>query len=354
MEKFFFCFIAFISALTNSFAQGKYLETIKVTDSIYVFKPKIDWAHGNGIAIIGKEGVFFIDTYQETTYAAEAIKKLKTITKLPVQFVLNTHWHNDHVIGNYEFKKTYPGCKIIMHDSTMVYMNAIIAPAIDSDMVTSIQGVKQLEREISNKKADRGFELTPALLDFWKWQLQEVKEYIRDFRPNKFTNADITFNDSLTFHWGSQTLQLVYANDNGHSEGDVIVWIPEKKLVITGDIVVGPTPYATQNNIPGMLRSIQRIIDLNPSILIPGHGFVQYDLNYVNLLKEAFTAYRNAALAAIEKGTPVRDAMNNINFPVIDKKFTGDDDLKKWAYRTFFYRWVIYHTYNEKGVVPKQ
>src|ERR1044071_4352944 len=99
-------FLAVILLLCETIhAQGKYLETIKVTDSIYVFKPKIDWTHSNGVAIIGNDGVFFIDTYIESTYAAEAIKLLKKITKLPVKFVLNTHWHYDHVIGNYEFKR---------------------------------------------------------------------------------------------------------------------------------------------------------------------------------------------------------------------------------------------------------
>ena len=55
----------------------KYLETIKVSEHVYVFKPKIDWAHGNGVAIIGPDGVFFIDTYIQFNYAEEAIRRLK-------------------------------------------------------------------------------------------------------------------------------------------------------------------------------------------------------------------------------------------------------------------------------------
>jgi hypothetical protein len=77
--------IAPIFSASKLNAQGKYLETIKVTDSIYVFKPKIDWVHGNGTAIIGKDGVFFIDTYLQTNYAEEAIRLLKLVTKLPVK-----------------------------------------------------------------------------------------------------------------------------------------------------------------------------------------------------------------------------------------------------------------------------
>src|SRR3954470_19605649 len=67
----------------------KYLETIKVADDVYVFKPRIDWVHGNGVAIIGPDGVFFIDTYIQFNYAEEAIRRLREITKLPVRYIVN-------------------------------------------------------------------------------------------------------------------------------------------------------------------------------------------------------------------------------------------------------------------------
>src|ERR1700749_3792776 len=129
-----FTLAAFVFSALKMQAQNKYLETIKVTDSVYVFKPKIDYIHGNGVAIIGSDGVFFIDTYIQTNYAEEAIRLLKTITPLPVKFVLNTHYHNDHVIGNYVFKKTFPNCQIIAHDSTFKYMIRKIKTDIANEM----------------------------------------------------------------------------------------------------------------------------------------------------------------------------------------------------------------------------
>jgi glyoxylase-like metal-dependent hydrolase (beta-lactamase superfamily II) len=132
-KKRIFCMTFFWGVVFSSpviaLPQSDYLETIKITDSIYVFKPKIDWTHSNGIAIIGNDGVFFIDTYLQTNYAEDAIRKLKKITGLPVRFVLNTHWHNDHVMGNYVFKKAFPGCHFVAHDSTVTKMAERIAPS---------------------------------------------------------------------------------------------------------------------------------------------------------------------------------------------------------------------------------
>lgn len=332
-----------------SMAQDKYLETIKVTDSIYVFQPKIEWTHGNGVAIIGNDGVFFIDTYIQTNYAEEAIRRLKKITKQPVRYVLNTHWHYDHVMGNDVFRKAYPGSKLIMHDSTVRFMNSSVKRFIEQEPGRIKTDITQLERELKARKMDNGYTITETMAPFWEWQIREAKEYDHDYKGNKLVPVDITFNDSLNFYWGSQTIQLIHGSDNGHSSGDVIVWIPEKKLVITGDIIVSPTPYATYFNIPGMIRSIQRIIDMNPAIIIPGHGAVQYNLSYVQLLKQAFTAYMNEAEKAIEQKLTLKEAYTSISVPEIDRQFTGDDDVKKWAYKAFFSLNLIRNMYKIKG-----
>jgi cyclase len=344
---FFCCFVTFLCNQLN--AQGKYLETIKITDSIYVFKPKIDWVHGNGVAIIGKDGVFFIDTYIQTNYAEEAMARLKQITKLPIKYILNTHSHGDHTVGNYTFKKAFPNAQIIMNDSAYAEMVVDIKPLIPKELESTKAGIEQLEKELKDEKIGTGYPITGSMKNFWALMIQESKEYVKAYKGNKFIDADITFSDTLTYHWGSQTIMMISTKDNGHSPGDVLVWIPEKKIMITGDIVVGPTPYAIWFNIPGIMTTIQKVIDMNPSVIIPGHGPVEYDLNYITQVKEAFTTYRKEIEKAIANKVALKDAMKNIRFPDIDNKFTGDDDTKKWAYKTFFLGWIIRNMYKLKG-----
>lgn len=337
----------------NLCAQNK-LETIKVTDSIYVFKPKIDWTHGNGVAIIGSNGVFFVDTYLSPLYAQEAITRLKAITALPVKYVLNTHWHYDHMIGNYEFKKAFPDCKFIMHDSTNYFMKTQVKSVIDADLELSRQGMATLEKEKKERKTSNGFPITDSMLPFWDWQIKEGRELLDNYIPLKLVTADITFTDNLTFHWGTQTLKLKHLKQYAHSEGDVIIWIPQKKLVITGDIVVGPTPYETQPNEFGMMEALQQVIDMNPSIIIPGHGVVQYDLTYAKLVKEAYASYIQEAENAVKNSIPLKEAVAWIKLDDLDYKFTHGDDLKKWTFRSLFKGRVVYQTYQRLNALPNR
>ena len=356
MKKIYLLLVVISACISSQklLAQGDHLETIKITDSIYVFKPKIDWTHGNGVAIIGNDGVFFIDTYISPLYALEAINRLKAVTKLPVKYVLNTHWHYDHVMGNYEFKLAFPDCKFIMHDSTNHFMKTQVKSVIDGDLEGTKQGMAQLLKERQERKTSNGFPITDSMLPFWDLQIQYGKELLDNYRPIKVVMADITLNDHLTFQWGSMTLQINHLKQYAHSEGDLIVWIPQKKLVITGDIVVGPTPYETQPNAPGMVKAIQQIIDMKPSIIIPGHGVVQYDLSYLNLLKEAFTSYLREAEVAAKNNIPLKEAVAYIKLDDLDYKFTKGDDLKKWAFRSMFKSQVVIQTYQRLGALPKK
>jgi glyoxylase-like metal-dependent hydrolase (beta-lactamase superfamily II) len=134
----------------------------------------------------------------------------------------------------------------------------------------------------------------------------------------------------------------------------VILWIPQKRIVITGDIIVGPTPYETQSNALGMVDAIQQIIDMNPSIIIPGHGVVLNDLSYPKLVKEAFTSYIREAENAVKNNIPLKEAIAFIKLDDLDNKFTGGDDLKKWVFRSTFKGRVVIQTYQRLNALPKK
>lgn len=335
-------------------AQGQYLETVKVIDNIYVFKPKLDYQHGNGVAIIGPTGVFFVDTYISPHYALEAIAKLKAITPHPVTFVLNTHWHYDHCIGNYEFKLAFPDCKFLMHDSTDHFMRTNVKALIATDLETSKQGIADTERQLNERKTPNGHPMTGSMIPYWEQTLREGKEQMANYRPVKEVPADISISNQITIPWGRFTLVIKQVGKNAHSEGDLVVWIPETRLLISGDLIAGPVPYETNGNPWGMVEAIQQIIDMNPSIVIPGHGIVHHDLAYVRLVKDAYEAYLREAEKAVINKIPLKEAVAYIKLDDLDFKFTHDDDLHKWAFRSFFKGQIIYRVYQKMGALPKR
>jgi len=325
-------------------AEDKYLETIRVSENVYVFKPKIDWVHGNGVAIIGSDGVFFIDTYIQFNYAEEAIRRLKRITNLPVTYVLNTHSHDDHTTGNGVFRRIFPASRLIVQDAAVEGLEHRVKAKVEGEAKFIAANIAQTDSEVAAGKTTGGTPITGSMKAYWDLSLREAREYQQQYRPERYVSPDITFSDTLAMRWGRLTLQMIHMTENGHSRSDVIVWIPEQRLLVAGDLVVAPTPYYS---LPGITKAVRALIALDPAIIIPGHGPVEHDLTYVRLLDRAFSSYQRAADSAIAANVPVRQAMDSISFPDIDRAFTGDDEMKKFTYRSFFTRNVFARAYRD-------
>src|SRR5690606_26350301 len=145
----------------------------------------------------------------------------KEITPLPVRYVLNTHWHNDHVLGNGVFKRAFPEARFIAHDSSVAYLEKTIRPAVEGEGAAIPGALAQLTEEVATwKQQGSGRPIVGTMRPFWAKLLEEIKAYQLEYRPAPFVNADITFSDSLTFRWGDRTIKLIHMAQNGHSSGD--------------------------------------------------------------------------------------------------------------------------------------
>lgn len=334
---------------TPNAPEDKYLETIRVSDNVYVFKPKIDWTHGNGVAIIGPDGVFFIDTYIQFNYAEGAIRRLKRITNLPVTYVLNTHSHDDHTTGNGVFRRVFPASRLIVHDLAVEGLEHRVKAKVEGEAKFIAANIAQTDSEVTLGKTTGGTPLTGSMKPYWDLSLREAREYQQQYRPEKYVSPDITFSDTLVMRWGRLTLKLIHMKENGHSRSDVVVWIPEQRLLVAGDLVVAPTPYYS---LPGITKAVRALIALNPAIIIPGHGPVERDLSYMRLLERAFSTYQDAATAALAAKVPLRQALDSISFPDIDREFTGDDAMRRFTYRSFFTNNVFARAYRDAAPPP--
>ena len=177
--------MAALAAAGPKAVEDKYLETIKVSENVYVFKPKIDWSHGNGVAIIAPDGVFFIDTYIQFNYAEEAIRRLKRITKLPVKYVFNTHSHNDHTTGNGVFRRSFPRAGSSCNEAAVVGLEGRVKSRSKARRRSSPGELAQADTEVKLGKTKSGTPLVGSMKTFWELSLREAREYQQQYRPER-------------------------------------------------------------------------------------------------------------------------------------------------------------------------
>ena len=94
----------------------------RLADGVYALirkEPASLWFTPNNAFIVGRDGVVVVDSNITSDHTREVLAALRKITEKPVKYVVNTHWHEDHIIGNRVYRDAFPAVQIVGHRSTL-------------------------------------------------------------------------------------------------------------------------------------------------------------------------------------------------------------------------------------------
>lgn len=106
----------------------------------------------------------------------------------------------------------------------------------------------------------------------------------------------------MTLQCGGREIQFHYLG-KGNTRGDAVIYLPQEKLLITGDLVVHPSPYESGTFSLEWTQTSKRLAEFNYKTLIPGHGDIQYDTSYLDFLNALFTEIIKQVNLAYLKGS---------------------------------------------------
>ncbi|MGD1152786.1 MAG: MBL fold metallo-hydrolase [Syntrophales bacterium] len=241
---------------TQDFANVQ-IQTEKVADNVFM----LIGAGGNIGVSAGKDCVFMIDTsYAPLTNKIKAA--IAQISGKPIQYVVNTHWHQDHVGGNENFVKA--GATVVAHENVR-------------KRVSTEQFVKLLNKTV------------PPL-------------------PESALPV-ITFSQDVTFHLNGNEI-FIFHIERAHTDGDAIVHFKKSNVIHMGDIYFnGMYPFidlSAGGSINGMIAAVKRILllcDRNTKV-IPGHGHLSDKAELEEYLK-MLVAVRDRINREIKAGKPL-------------------------------------------------
>lgn len=247
-------------------------------------------AGGNIGLSVGPDGVLVVDD-QYAPLVPRIRAAIATATKEPVRFVLNTHWHVDHVGGNADFSKD---ATLVAHDN------------VRQRLVQGHPGI--LGRAVPPAPA----EALPV----------------------------ITFDQSLTFHFNGEPIRALHFA-RGHTDGDVIVFFPKSNVVHMGDtFVTYGLPFvdvASGGSLRGMIEGVEKAMAAVPDEVkvIPGHGPVSSKADVL-----AFAAMLRDCVQLVEQAMKKGQSLQQMQEGGVLAKY---DHLGKGFVKTASFVELIYH-----------
>ena len=242
----------------------------KVKDNLYVIRGPFNRCAPNGcngaygddgllheagdVAVrVTSEGLILVDDkYQENV--ADVVEKVKSVSALPVKYLLNTHHHTDHAGG----------------DATFINTTEIIAH-------------------------------------------RNVRE---NFLRNKQPGAPrVTFTDQASVFLGGAEVRAYYFG-RGHTNGDAVIYFPDLRVIHTGDLITEGMPVMDYNNGASAVEWVavlDKILQLDFDIVIPGHGKL-LDKARIRSDRQKLVMMNQRMVALVRKGVPLNHVFDQLKF----------------------------------------
>ncbi|MEO8587307.1 MAG: MBL fold metallo-hydrolase [Acidobacteriota bacterium] len=271
----------------------------KLTDGIWM----LTGAGGNIGVSAGPDGVFLVDDqYAPLTDKIKAA--VKTVSDRPIRFVLNTHWHGDHVGGNESLGKD--GAVLVAHDNVR----------------------KRMSKDQFIKLFDRTVPASPAA-----------------------ALPLVTFAESLSFHLNGEDVDAVHVPP-AHTDGDVVVFFRKANVIHGGDTIFnGMYPVvdlSSGGSVDGMIGAADRILAVADAStkIIPGHGPLATKAD-VKAYRDMLAASRDAVAPLVKAGKTIDEVKAAKPTSALDEKW-GKGFIKPDVWTT-----VLYYAYGGKEAPSK-
>jgi len=218
-------------------------------------------ASNAGIVDLGEQTLIFDTTYSPAS-ATELRAAAESLTGRPVNYVLNSHWHSDHIYGNAVFA---PETKIYATAYTRETM-AEKTPATISEFKT--HWPEQLQEWAAKARAAQ----TEAERLDYEDGVRFAQAIIHTFPQLELRLPDHTFSERVEFKGSRRTAEFITLG-GGHTASDALLHLPAEQIIFTGDLlVVKNHPDLTYGDPHTWLTILAQITALAPQCLLPGHG----------------------------------------------------------------------------------
>jgi glyoxylase-like metal-dependent hydrolase (beta-lactamase superfamily II) len=209
----------------------------KIADGVYSYidekNPTPDKSFGaNSGIIIGRDGIVVVDTRISSKEAQRFIKDIKAVSDKPIKYVVNTHYHLDHALGNGDFIKlgatviAQMNCKKNIRDNAGTVLLRAKNYGLTDEMM---QGTKPAE-------------------------------------------PSMTFDSRMEIDLGDRKVALINTGAS-HTDDSIVVYVPDAKVLFAGDILfTNFHPNMRDGDIASWVKALDSIMAMDVAAIIPGHG----------------------------------------------------------------------------------
>jgi cyclase len=241
--------------------------TVEVADGVFAWvQPDGSWWLNNTGIVLADDAVLAVDATSTERRTRALLDTIAGLSRAPVRTLVNTHHHGDHTNGNCLFA-----------DATVVgHRNCR-----DAVLAQSVGGLEPVFGDVD-------------------WGALTIRA------------PEVVFDDRVDVFAGDRRVELHYIGGPAHTTGDVVAWLPDDRVLFTGDLVFnGGTPFVLMGSVTGAIEALERVRAFDARTIVPGHGDV-CGPEAIDLVDRYLRFVAEAAVGAVAAGLTPLDAARQV------------------------------------------
>jgi glyoxylase-like metal-dependent hydrolase (beta-lactamase superfamily II) len=279
---------------------------------------------GNSVFVVTEQGVVVFDAGGSPMMGESIVAKVRSITDKPITHIIISHWHGDHMRGLQAIQAAFPQAQVFAHPHSRDFIVSTQERWLKRrvSMVPNI--LRAVDVALGNRQDLSGRPLIKEEKAWLEKGLANAGQLDRENNRTAYVIPTSTFENRMTLYLGSREIQFLHLG-NAHTAGDIVMWLPQEKIVATGDIVTGPVPLMPSPYTGTYVDVLNRIKALGFRTLVPGHGLVENDSQYIDLLIDTIQAVSTQMKGLVAEGLSEEKAIAKVDFSAVEKRFTHGD-----------------------------
>lgn len=217
-----------------------------------------------GIVNLGDSALIF-DTFMTPQAAKDLLTAAERLCGVPLKYVVNSHRHGDHVLGN-----------IVFPDNVVIISTSVTRHKMIKKVPEAIRSLRQQKSQLdqNNRAAQdrlndaQDEDERTAILDEMR-SCQIMLDAIPQLKPRL---PNWTFEQQLVLHGTKRDVELLTFG-GGHTESDAIMLLEKEAVVFAADLLFKDThPWTGDGDLDQWALYIKEIEGLKPKVIVPGHG----------------------------------------------------------------------------------
>jgi cyclase len=240
-------------------------ELIKIAEGVYadIVSPDGNAVGNSGIVVLDR-GVLVFDTHF-TPEAGQALAgKIRALTSKPIQHVVYSHFHPDHTHGTQSLQGT----------PQIIGSTISRSEILQKDVAALNRSVAAAQTQLEKMRKALDEEADPIAKRRLRTQINTRQEFFDRMSRQSVLAPIVTVDDSLLLVDGKRQIQIRYLG-KGHTDGDLILYLPAEKIVFLGDLFFNAAlPNVQDATLLVWIKTLEEALKLDAEKFVPGHGAV--------------------------------------------------------------------------------